>query len=68
MGIKYFIAFQNEDPSDHSVGFVFVFQTRQIQLVFNISDDPFSFFLLYIISICTTGKTEQASAQMPHIT
>lgn len=51
MGIKYFIVFQNEDPSDHSVGFVF--QTRQIQFVFNISDDLFFFFFspLHYISL-----------------
>lgn len=60
MGIKYFIIFQNEDPSDHSVGFVPVVQTRQF--VFSISDDLFSFFFLYIISICAMGKTEQTSA------
>lgn len=62
MGIKYFIVFQNEDPPDHSVSFVFVFQTRQILFALNISDDLFFFFLLYIISVCTTGKTEQTSA------
>lgn len=62
MGIKYFIVFQNEDPSDYSVGFVFVFQTRQIQFAFNISDELISFFLLYIISLCATGNTEQTSA------
>lgn len=62
MGIKYFIILQNETPSDHSVGFVFVFQIGQTQFVFDISDDLFSFFLLYIILICTIGKTEQTSA------
>lgn len=61
MGIKYFIVFQNEDPSDHSVRFVFVFQTRQIQFAFNISDGLFSLFFSFTL-YQFVQQVEQTSA------